>query len=91
MVTDPRVSLEGREIVLAISTIVPDPPPPDHVLLPWQQPRHPVTGLNKRNAAICTWVAEIEDGRILRKLGTVPGRQLHAIATVLNRLAGGEA
>ena len=91
VVTDPKSPApDGTQLVVAISTIVPDPLPPGYVLLPWQRPHHPVTGLNKRNAAICPWIDEVEDRRILRQLGVVPGRQLAMIADVLARMAKGE-
>ncbi len=81
---------EGSQLVVAISTIVPDPPPTGYALLPWQRPHHPKTGLNKPNAAICTWIAEIADSRVLRRLGIVPNRQLSLIADTLSQLARGD-
>jgi hypothetical protein len=52
IVTDPEAIPEGRQLVVAISTVLPAILPDDYVLLPWQRPYHPKTGLNKRNAAI---------------------------------------
>jgi len=85
---NPKVPpLIGRHLVVAISTIIPDPIPAGYVLLPYQQPRHPVTGLNKRNAAVCPWVEVIEADRIIRRIGIVPGPRLLRIAAELDRLA----
>jgi hypothetical protein len=42
--------------VVAITTFIPDPMPDDHVLIPYQRPRHPRTALDKRAAAVCSWI-----------------------------------
>ena len=81
---------QGSQLVVAISTNVPDPLPPYYVLLPWEHSRHPKTGADKRSAVICTWIAEIDNSRILRKRGYVPNKQLSLIADTLTRLAKGE-
>jgi hypothetical protein len=84
VVTDPKDPLTvGQHLVVAISTVVPTPLPSGYILLPWYQPHYPVTGLNKRAAAICSWIAEVAEDRILRKLGVVPGPQLIRIAAKL--------
>jgi hypothetical protein len=84
VVTDPKEPRpEGRHLVVAISTVVPTPMPPGYVLLPWYRPHHPITGLNRRAAAICPWIAEDAEDRILRKLGIVPDLQLLRIAAEL--------
>ena len=50
--TDREATPEGYELVVAISTVLPSPLPDDYVLLPYMDPRHPRTGLTKKNAAI---------------------------------------
>ncbi len=87
VVGDPKAPAEGTLLVVAISTVLPDPLPDDYVPLPYHRPWHPRTGLNKRNAAVGRWVQEVERSRILRKVGIVPGKQLVALAEVLRRLA----
>jgi PemK-like, MazF-like toxin of type II toxin-antitoxin system len=89
VVVTPTADLEqGLPLqVVAITTWVPDPLPDDHVLLPWQPPRHPKTGLNKKNAAVCSWLARVDEGQVLRSVGAVPGKQLLVIAEILARLA----
>jgi mRNA-degrading endonuclease toxin of MazEF toxin-antitoxin module len=79
---DPTLPLQ----IVAITTFLPDPLPDDHVLLPFYHPRHPRTGLNKRCAAVCFWLARVEDSRVLRTIGFVPGRQMLEIEVVLARL-----
>jgi mRNA-degrading endonuclease toxin of MazEF toxin-antitoxin module len=84
LATDPKVPRPANQhLVVAISTVVPDPVPPGYVLLPWYRPHHPVTGLNKRAAAICPWIDEVAEDRILRKLGVVPDAHLLRIAAEL--------
>lgn len=79
----------GALDVVAITTKLPDPLPADHVPLPWQLPRHPRTGLNKRGAAVCSWLAEVDPSRVVRPIGAVPGRQMLEIAAILRSLRGG--
>jgi len=81
---DPSLPLQ----VIAVTTFLPDPLPDDHVLLPWQQPRHPRTGLNKRCAAVCSWLARVDESRVIRSVGFVPDRPLVEIAAILARLTG---
>jgi len=83
-----RIAAGGPLDVVAITTLLPDPLPFDHVPLPWHAQRHPRTGLNKRNAAVCSWLVEVEASRAVRKIGHVPGRQLLQIASILRALRG---
>jgi mRNA-degrading endonuclease toxin of MazEF toxin-antitoxin module len=76
-------------VVVAITTTLPEPLPDDYVSLPWSRPRHPRTGLNERNAAVCHWLAVIEEATVIRTIGQVPTPQLARIDEILRRLAGG--
>jgi mRNA-degrading endonuclease toxin of MazEF toxin-antitoxin module len=82
---DPLLPLQ----VAAVTTFLPSPLPDDHVLLPWQRPRHPKTGLNKRCAAVCSWLARIDEDRIIRHVGIVPGKQRVEIVSILAKLNPG--
>jgi mRNA-degrading endonuclease toxin of MazEF toxin-antitoxin module len=88
MVVTPEEAIEqGQPIeVVAITTLIPDPLPDDHVLLPWQLPRHPRTGLNKRCAAVGSWLASIPQDRVIRIVGFAPARRLVELAVILDRL-----
>jgi PemK-like, MazF-like toxin of type II toxin-antitoxin system len=86
IITEPGDAPDGYQVVVAISTRLPDPLPDDYVLLPYMDPRHPRTGLNKRNAAIGRWVEVIEESRIIQKLGHVPGKQIKVLTEILDRL-----
>jgi mRNA-degrading endonuclease toxin of MazEF toxin-antitoxin module len=59
--------------VIAVTSRVPDPLPHDHVLLPWHAQGHPRTRLNRKCAAVCTWVARIHHANIREVAGVVPG------------------
>ena|SRR2546427_6270004 len=58
---------------IAVTSRLSEPLPNDHVLLPWHAQGHPRTGLNRRCAAVCTWVARIRHEDIREVAGVVPG------------------
>ena len=68
-----RITPAGLLDVIAVTSRLSEPLPPDHVLLPWQARGHPRTGLNRRCAAVCTWVARIRHEDIQEVAGVVPG------------------
>ncbi len=82
-----EADLQSLIEVAAITTLIPDPLPDDHILLPWHLPRHPRTGLNKKGAVVGTWLTEISQDRVLRYIGHVPGRQLLELVALLDRLS----
>jgi mRNA-degrading endonuclease toxin of MazEF toxin-antitoxin module len=67
--------------VIAVTSRLPEPLPPDHVLLPWHAQGHPRTGLNRRCAAVCTWVARIRHEDIQEVAGVVPGAAMLEIVS----------
>jgi hypothetical protein len=50
---------------IAITTQVPHPLPADHVRLPFQREGQAHTGLNKKNAAVCSWGVSVRHDQIL--------------------------
>lgn len=70
---DDRLTSSGPLEVVAITSRLPQPLPDDQVLLPWHAQGHPRTGLNRKCAAVCTWLARIERDDILNVGGIVPG------------------
>jgi mRNA-degrading endonuclease toxin of MazEF toxin-antitoxin module len=88
VVVTPTDELEaGRPVfVIAITTSLPDSLPEDFISLPRFRPRHPRTGLDKRNAAVCRWLAKVDVSRIARKIGRVPTPQLSEIACCLRAI-----
>ena len=91
LVTPSAEIAEGGPLdVVAITSKLPAPLPRDHVPLPWHPLRHPRTGLNKPNAAVCSWLSEVEWGRVLRRIGSAPGPRLAMIELILGELHRGE-
>lgn len=74
----------GTLKIVAITSRVPATLPDDHVLLPWHPQGHPRTGLNRRSAAVCSWLSKITASDILDVSGMVPGPELLAILTKIN-------
>jgi len=71
-----RLQESGPFEVVAVTSQVPEPLPADHVLLPWHSQGHPRTGLNRKCAAVCTWLARILPPDIKGMAGVVPGQCL---------------
>ena len=65
--------------VVAVSTRLSEPLPEDHVLLPWHAQGHPRTKLNRRCAAVCSWVARITPADVQGMAGVVPDALLNEI------------
>lgn len=82
---DDRLTTPEPLEVVAITSRLPQPLPADHVLLPWHAQGHPRTGLNRRCAAVCTWLARIQHDDIQKVAGTVPGAIL---LDITKRIAG---
>ena len=79
-----RISAAGPLEVVAVTSRIPQPLPGDHVLLPWHPRGHPRTGLNRRCAAVCGWIARIVPGDIQNVAGLIPGPVL---LDMLSRIA----
>src|SRR5437588_2258078 len=67
-----RLKEPGPFEVVAVSSQIPQPLPADHVLLPWHSQGHPRTGLNRKCAAVCTWLARILPTDVQSVSGLVP-------------------
>lgn len=72
--------------VIAVTSRVPEALPHDHVLLPWHAQGHPRTGLNRRCAAVCTWVARIRHADVREVAGVVPGAVMLEILSKVTTL-----
>jgi mRNA-degrading endonuclease toxin of MazEF toxin-antitoxin module len=68
-----RISAAGSLEVVAVTSVVPQLLPTDYVLLPWHARGHPRTGLNRKCAAVCSWVARIALSDVRSYAGLVPG------------------
>ena len=72
--------------VIAVTSRVPEPLPHDHVLLPWHAQGHPRTGLNRKCAAVCTWVARLRHADVREVAGVVPGAVMLEILSKVTEL-----
>jgi hypothetical protein len=79
-----RISGTGPLHVVAVTSRVADPLPGDHVLLPWHADGHPRTGLNRRCAAVCSWIARIQAADVKEIGGITPGA---VMVEILRRVA----
>jgi len=68
---------------MAVTTSFADPPPADHVPLPWHPQGRVMTKLRKRSAAVLSWLVEIDPADILELHGDVPTRLM---SQILSRL-----
>ena len=80
------VEAGGPLRIIAVSTVVPEPLPPDYVLLPWDPTGRARTGLRRRCAAVCSWPASVGAGDIQGFIGIVPGKVLMEIMEKVNAL-----
>ena len=74
-----RLSAAEPFDVVAITSRLGNPLPDDHVLLPWHAQGHPRTQLNRRCAAVCTWMAQIVESDLQDVAGLVPTPVMHVI------------
>jgi mRNA-degrading endonuclease toxin of MazEF toxin-antitoxin module len=79
-----QIGAVDRLHVVAITSRLSEPLTDDHVLLPWHAQRHPRTGLNRKCAAVCSWIAEIKRDDVREVGGIVPGQ---VMVEILRRIA----
>jgi mRNA-degrading endonuclease toxin of MazEF toxin-antitoxin module len=72
--------IPGVVEVVAITSTLLNPLPDDYVLLPWHAQKHPRTGLNRKSAAVCSWITSISTDDIKNMVGTVPASTFATIA-----------
>jgi mRNA-degrading endonuclease toxin of MazEF toxin-antitoxin module len=71
-------------IVMAITTTFSDPPPEDHILLPWHPAGRSLTKLRRRSAAVLSWIEEVRPTDLTELAGDVPARLMTEILARLN-------
>jgi mRNA-degrading endonuclease toxin of MazEF toxin-antitoxin module len=81
---DDQITLAGTFQVVAITSTLADPLPADQVLLPWHAQGHPRTGLNRKCAAVCLWIATISAKDVQSISGRVPGPIFAQIAAKIS-------
>jgi hypothetical protein len=73
--------------VVAVTSSLPQPLPEDYVILPWHAQGHPRTGLNRKCAAVCNWLARILPGDIQSVAGFVPGPILAEVVSKVSSIS----
>ena len=81
---DVQITPAGILDVVAITSMLSVPLPDDHVLLPWHAQGHPRTGLNRKSAAVCSWMAQVSATEARSVVGFVPGPLLIEIMSKLS-------
>jgi mRNA-degrading endonuclease toxin of MazEF toxin-antitoxin module len=89
----PVVLLTGKEdtraddplTAVAITATLPKPLPDFYVLLPWHRSGHPMTGLKKRCAAACNWIAEVQQSVDLEVIGRLPDQHFADVLAAIKR------
>ena len=77
--------------VMAISTSFGDPPPPNHLELPWHNdPRRVVTRLRSRSAAVVNWLSSVHPTEVVGFAGDVPPSLMIEILRRLDALDADE-
>jgi hypothetical protein len=72
---------------MAVTTSFPEPPPEDHVPLPWNpDPRRVGTRLAQRSAAVVTWLDTLYPDEVIEHRGQVPPRVMKEIQDKLRAL-----
>jgi mRNA-degrading endonuclease toxin of MazEF toxin-antitoxin module len=82
---DEEIEPDSKLVVMAITTTFRDPPPSNHVTLPWHPRGHPVTRLTKRSAAVVDWLSPIHPSDIAGYGGDVPERIMRVIQSKLGK------
>ncbi len=78
--------LSGAKIsCVAITTAYPDQPPKECIPLPFSLGGKARTGLNKRSAAVCSWLFQITEKEITKYLGVTPPDELQKILAYLDK------
>ncbi len=84
---DGLIKADGEVAVAAITTTFPQPPPPNHIPLPWN-PRDIVsTRLRERSAVVLDWQSVIHPEDVVGFGGDVPPKLMLRIEEKLDEMA----
>jgi mRNA-degrading endonuclease toxin of MazEF toxin-antitoxin module len=89
VVTPNEAMAEGEPLVGVAITGTPDPPTGFEVPLPWQAQRRSRTGLDKPNAAVCSWFVTFNAADVIEAIGHVPPEPMRRIEESIRRYRGG--
>jgi mRNA-degrading endonuclease toxin of MazEF toxin-antitoxin module len=83
---DDLIKADKPLVVAAITTRFPEPPPKNHVALPWNPRGNVSTKLHQRSAVVLDWQAEIKPDDVVALGGDVPGRKMLEIEERLDEI-----
>ncbi len=88
VVTPNDAMAAGTSLVGVAITGTPDPPTGFEVPLPWQAQGRARTGLDKPNAAVCSWFVTFTDAEVIDAIGHVPPESMRRIEEAIRRYRG---
>ena len=85
VVTPNEAMAEGAPLVGVAITGTPNPPTGFDVPLPWQGQGRSRTGLDKPNAAICSWFVTFTAADVIDAVGHIPPQSMRRIDEAIRR------
>lgn len=79
-----EVRSDGAVVVVAVTSQLDSAPADLCVELPWHRDGHPRTKLNRRNVAVCNWLATIPVVEIRSVGGQVPVGEMRRILAIVS-------
>src|SRR5262249_47585948 len=84
-----QIAGDNPIVVMCITTRYPEPPPSNHVPLPWHaDPRRVATRLARRSAAVLDWLDTLYPDEVLAIKGEVPRKLMEVIQQHLAAMHG---
>src|SRR4051794_26703312 len=82
-----EIKINGNVKVAAITTDCGRAPFSETVELPFSEPIHPLTKLNKPGEVVCSWVAEVPCARLYSSGGSLPEDVLREVLLKVQRFS----
>ena len=70
---------------VAVTTTFAEPPPAEHVALPWDPLGRSITRLRRRSAAVCNWLVTFAPGDVEAIAGQLPPQTLVEVLRAVAR------
>lgn len=86
-----EIAADGEIVVAAITSQIDQSPPEVTVELPWHRDGHPRTRLNRRAAAVCTWLVAVPASAVESVGGVVPFKPMARILEIVRSLSDEES
>ena len=87
-----EIRVDAPLVLMAVTTTFPDPPPPNHVPLPWNaDPRASARASAQRSAAVVDWLDTVYPDEVTAVKGDLPPRVLRELEQRLQSKHDAEA